>query len=168
MILIVNTTENVEITEKLHNLLQMKGADFEVIEAYNMNIGHCIGCGHCWLKDPGVCVQKDDYGEILRKIVHADQLWVIADTKLGFLNHRAKKIFDRIVPILDIYLEFRGDQMRHIMRYDTRTDLGLIYQGEADRDFLQSWSDCCTMNLDSKSLGVYKVTEWEEVAACMQ
>ena len=110
---------------------------------------------------------NDDYAGIIQKIIAADQLWVISDTALGFLNHKGKNVFDRILPILCIYLEFRGDQMRHILRYDKRTDIGIIYQGDANRNYLRQWLDRCTDNLDSKSLGAYPVAELKEAAKCM-
>ncbi|SHI79753.1 hypothetical protein SAMN02745671_01737 [Anaerovibrio lipolyticus DSM 3074] len=167
MVLIINTTSNSNMSEILKGLLNQKKTDFDVIDTADMNISHCMGCGHCWLKNPGTCVINDDYAGIMQKIITADQLWVISDTALGFLNHKGKNVFDRILPILCIYLEFRGDQMRHILRYDKRTDIGIIYQGEANRNYLQQWLDRCTDNLDSKSLGAYPVAELKEAAKCM-
>ena len=167
MVLIINTTSNNELSNKVNWLLNQRKTDFEVINTADMNIDHCIGCNHCWLKDPGICAIKDDSGAIVQKIVAADQVWVISDTALGFLNHNGKKIFDRIIPILCIYLEFRGDQMRHITRYAKPADLGLIYQGEAEQAFLQVWLEKCAVNMNCHSLGAYPVTELKEAAICM-
>ncbi len=132
-----------------------------------MNISHCIGCNYCWLKTPGVCAIKDDYEIILKKIIHSDQLWVISDTALGFLDHKGKNIFDRILPIATMYLRFVGDQMRHIPRYDGKTDIGIIYTGEPDREYLQRWSERTALNFDSRSRGVYRTDEIKEAVACM-
>ena len=167
MVLIVNTTSDVSVTEELKKAADEKGIEAEVIEAYSMKISHCIGCNFCWLKTPGECSIKDDYEDILKKIIHAEQLWVISDTALGFLDHKGKNIFDRILPIATMNLRFVGDQMRHIPRYDGKTDIGIIYRGESDREYVQRWSERAALNFESKSLGVYKADEIKEAVACM-
>ncbi len=55
MILIVNTTSDRSITEEIRELAAESGFEPEVVESAEMNISHCIGCNHCWMKTPGVC-----------------------------------------------------------------------------------------------------------------
>lgn len=167
MILIVNTTEDRTITKELERSLSSQGKEHEIVEASSMKISHCIGCNFCWLKTPGVCSIKDDYEVLLKKMIHADQMWVISDTALGFIDHKGKNIFDRILPLATMYLKFKGNQMRHVMRYKQRTDIGLIYRGEADRKYLERWNERCTLNFASKSLGVFPETEVKEAVTCM-
>lgn len=166
MILIVNTTSDTSLTEELKKRTISK--EIDVVEADSMNIGHCIGCNYCWLKTPGECSVKDDYEIILKKAVHADELWVISDTALGFIDHKGKNIYDRILPIATMYLKFKGKQMRHVLRYKKKTDFGLIITGEADKEYLERWLKRAALNLGSKSLGVYEKEELTEAIACMQ
>ncbi len=168
MILIVNTTEDRELSRKIGEWAEGNGKEYEIVEASGMNISNCIGCNQCWLKTPGVCCIQDDYEIILKKLVKADQFWIISDTSFGFLDHKGKNIFDRIVPLLLMYLEFRGKQMKHILRYDKRTDIGIIYRGEGDREYLNRWNERVTQNLDSNPLGAFPAAEWKEAASCMQ
>ncbi len=167
MILIVNTTNDCGITGSLKTLLDAQNKEFEVVEASSLDIKPCIGCNFCWLKTPGICSIKDDYEEILKKIIKADQLWVISDTALGFIDHKGKNIFDRILPIATMYLHFKGNQMRHVPRYDGQTNVGIIYKGTLEREYARRWTDRCALNFDSKSLGVYSEEELKEAAACM-
>ena len=167
MILIVNSTTDLSITEELRKLTDDSGIDTEIIEAGSMHISHCIGCNHCWLKTPGECSVKDDYEIILKKVIHADQMWVISDTALGFLDHKGKNIYDRILPIATMYLKFVGNQMRHVPRYDRRTDMGIIYTGEPDKEYLERWNERADLNLHSRSLGVFKSNELKEAVSCM-
>ena len=167
MILIVNTTENRKITDEIRNALQAEGKEFEIVEAHGMKISHCIGCNYCWLKTPGICSIKDDYEGILKKMVTAGQLWVISDTALGFLDYKGKNIFDRILPLATMYLKFKGKQMRHVLRYKNVMNIGLIYRGEADRNYIEKWNERCTLNFGSKSLGVFPEEEVKEAFACM-
>ena len=168
MILIINTTADTSITSDLREALAGKGAtDFEIVEAAGMKISHCVGCNFCWLKTPGICSIKDDYEEILKKMITADQLWVISGTSLGFLDHKGKNIFDRIMPLVTMYLKFKGNQMRHVMRYKKNADVGLIYEGEADRAYLERWNERAALNIGTKSLGVFPAEEWKEAVLCM-
>ncbi|MCR5107125.1 MAG: flavodoxin family protein [Lachnospiraceae bacterium] len=167
MILIVNTTSETAVTKKIKEYTDAAGIETEIFEAGEMDISHCIGCNHCWLKTPGVCAIKDDYEIILKRMIHADQIWVISDTALGFLNHRGKNIYDRILPLATMYLQFKGDQMRHIARYDKRADFGLIYIGDCDRDYLERWNKRVALNFESESLGVFDHKELKEAVACM-
>ena len=167
MVLIVNTTKDTMITNELQALTRNKGIEAEIVEAGDKKISHCIGCNYCWLKTPGICSIKDDYEEILKKIIKADQLWVISDTALGFIDHKGKNIFDRILPIATMYLKFEGDQMRHVARYDKKTDVGLIVTGEADMDYLRKWTVRCALNFESDSLGAYAKESVKEAVSCM-
>ncbi len=167
MILIVNTTGDTGITEELQKCMGSKASDAEIIECSRLKIGHCIGCNHCWLKTPGECAVKDDYEIILKKVIKADRMWVISDTALGFLDHKGKNIFDRILPIATMYLKFVGNQMRHVPRYDHLPDIGLLVTGDADMDYLAKWNGRATLNFGKKSLGVFKTEDLKEAVSCM-
>ena len=170
MVLIVNTTSDTSVTDAIRSEIESRSTTpaIEIMEAASLNISHCIGCNYCWLKTPGECSVKDDYEIILKKAVHADEFWVISDTALGFIDHKGKNIYDRILPIATMYLKFKGKQMRHVLRYKKKTDFGLIITGEADKEYLERWLKRAALNLGSKSLGVYKKEEITEAIACMQ
>lgn len=167
MVLVVNTTSDTSVSDEIAKSAAKQGADIEIVEAGSLKISHCIGCNHCWLKTPGVCAIKDDYESILKKLIHAKQLWVISDTALGFIDHKGKNIFDRILPLATMYLTFVGDQMRHVARYDKKTDMGLIITGQAEKEYLERWVERAALNFGSRPLGVYDVNEVKEAVSCM-
>lgn len=167
MVLVVNTTTDISVTGKIREIAAARSIDIDIVEASGLKISHCIGCNFCWLKTPGECSIKDDYEIILKKIIHADQMWVISSTALGFLDHNGKNIYDRILPIATMFLKFKGDQMRHVIRYDNRTDLGIIYKGDADREYLERWNKRAALNFESRSLGVFNTEEVKEAVSCM-
>ncbi len=167
MVLIVNTTADTSVKEELRKHIESRSVDVEIIEAANMQISHCIGCNYCWLKTPGECTIKDDYEIILKKLIHADQFWVISDTALGFIDHKGKNIYDRILPLTTMYLRFVGDQMRHVPRYDRKTDMGLKYLGEAEKEYLRRWNERAALNFESRALGVFERNEIKEAVSCM-
>ena len=167
MILLVNTTSDTSVSEEIKRLAKEAGKDIKVIEAANKKIGNCIGCNYCWLKTPGECTVKDDYEEIFKEIIHAKELWVISDTELGFLNHKGKNFFDRILPIATMNLKFKGKEMRHVARYRKTPNVGIIYKGEADGAYLNRWTKRCAINFESKSLGAHSSNNIKEAVACM-
>lgn len=166
-ILIINTISNGSVFQELRNLLVDMPKDIEWVDASTLNISHCVGCNYCWLKTPGICTIKDDYEILLKKMIHSDEMWVISDTSFGFISHKAKNIFDRIMPFVTMYLQFKGDEMRHIMRYDNKLDIGIIYSGEGDQKYLERWCKRAALNFGSKSLGVFSEDKLKEAVSCM-
>ena len=170
MILIVNTTNDAAVSDRLQQVLSAQNKEFEILEAAQMKIGNCIGCNNCWLKTPGECAVKDDQETILRKMVDSHQLWIVSGTSLGFVTPLAKNIVDRLIPLATMYLKFSNKQMRHVLRYDHGYDFGLIMQdgeSDADMDYLRRWADRVAINLDGKSRGVFADTDIEEAVKCM-
>ena len=152
MTLVLNTLEG-DYSEQIKELLAVKDSEVEIVNTAEMKIAHCVGCNMCWLKTPGVCAIKDDYEIILKKIVKADNLWVIADTKFGFVDYRGKQVLDRIVPMLNMYIEIRDGWERHQLRYHP-LNFGVIYKGNGNKELLEEWSMRVARNMAGKSLGV--------------
>ena len=169
MILMIDTTRehigNQMAEELLHN--GQNPAEFELIDTTGMNISHCIGCNYCWLKTPGICAIRDDYEPILKKMNKADQVWLISDTRFGFVSYQTKNIVDRVMPLVTMYLKIQNGQMRHVMRYDHQPDIGIIYTGEGDQAYLERWCQRVTLNLGSRSLGAFPAEHREEAVSCM-
>ena len=169
MILMVDTTTRQIGKAIVEELLRGGGnaAGFELIDTTGMNISHCVGCNCCWLKTPGVCAIQDDYEPILRKMNRADQVWLISDTRFGFVSWQTKNIVDRIMPLVTMYLKVKDGQMRHVMRYDHQTDIGIIYTGDGDQAYLERWCQRTALNLGSRSLGVFSERDKKEAVVCM-
>ena len=153
MTIVINTLEAGVYTEQINALLANNDFDIEIIDAANMKIAHCMGCNQCWLKTPGVCAIKDDYETIVKKLVSADNVWLVSDTKFGFIDYRGKRILDRIMPMLNMYIVFRDGWMRHQLRYHS-LNVGVIYKGDGDQQMLEEWCNRTAANLGGRSLGV--------------
>ena len=169
MILMVDTTTRQIGKAIVEELLRGGGnaAGFELIDTTGMNISHCVGCNCCWLKTPGVCAIQDDYEPILRKMNRADQVWLISDTRFGFVSWQTKNIVDRIMPLVTMYLKVKDGQMRHVMRYDHQPDIGIIYTGDGDQAYLERWCQRTALNLGSRSLVVFSERDKKEAVVCM-
>ena len=155
MTIVLNTLEDGAVSGQIGTLIN---GDLEIINTSDMKIAHCMGCNQCWLKTPGVCAIKDDYAGIIKKLVGAENLWLVSDTHFGFVDWLGKRVMDRIVPMLNMYIEFRDGSERHELRYHP-LNFGLLYKGAADQEFLEEWSRRVASNLAGKSLGVIKMGE---------
>ena len=131
-----------------------------------MKIAHCMGCNHCFLKTPGICAIKDDYAQILKKLAHCDSLWLVSDTRFGFLDYKGKRVMDRILPMLNMDLCFRDGEMRHTLRYGA-LNVGVLYSGEGNQQLLDFWCYRSSANLGGHPLGAYSVNKTKEVKVCM-
>ena len=153
--LVLNTLGN-DYTDQIKALIQDK--EVEIIDTSDMKIAHCMGCNQCWLKTPGICAIKDDYEVILKKLVEADNLWIVSDTQFGFLDYKGKRLMDRIMPMLNMTVGFRDGWMRHELRYHP-LNIGLLYKGTADQTLMEDWCKRTAANIGGQSLGAIALTE---------
>lgn len=167
MTLVINTLKDNQCNKQILSLLDSDDSQIKIIDTKDMKIHHCLGCNVCWLKTPGQCIIKDDYKQIVRQVVTAEDLWLISDTRYGFLDYRGKRIMDRIMPMLNMNIEFRDGWMRHQLRYHA-LNVGVLYSGDGNQELLEEWCERCAMNLGGKSLGVISLDKTgKEVLSCM-
>lgn len=137
--------------------------DVEIISTAGLTIRHCIGCNDCWIKTPGICCIHDDYEPIFIKLLQADVVILLTETKLGFVCSSMKNAIDRILPMLTMHLKYVNGQMRHYLRYDKAPRMALIYLGEADNGFLNRWLGRVQINLNRKPIGAYSYDHRKEL-----
>lgn len=167
MVLVINTLKDKLCNKHIASLFDKANSQFQMIDTNDLEIHHCIGCNVCWLKTPGQCVIKDDYKQIIQQLVDAQNLWLVSDTRYGFLDYRGKRIMDRIMPMLNMNIEIRDGWMRHQLRYHA-LNIGVLYRGNGNQKLLEEWCERCAMNLGGKSLGVISLDKYgKEVASCM-
>ena len=147
--LVLNTLGK-EALDQVNALIKDK--EVEVVDTSDMEIAHCMGCNQCWLKTPGICVIKDDYEKIIKKLVETENLWIVSDTRFGFLDYKGKRVIDRIMPMLNMTVCFRDGWMRHKLRYHA-LNIGLLYKGAADQAMMEDWCKRTAANIGGQSLG---------------
>ena len=147
--LVLNTLGK-EALDQVNALI--KDIEVEVVDTSDMKIAHCMGCNQCWLKTPGICAIKDDYEKIIKKLVETENLWIVSDTRFGFLDYKGKRVMDRIMPMLNMTIGFRDGWMRHELRYHA-LNIGLLYKGAADQAMMEDWCKRTAANIGGQSLG---------------
>ncbi|HAM53822.1 MAG TPA: hypothetical protein DCP92_25165 [Nitrospiraceae bacterium] len=101
---ISGSMRNPSFTERMLDLcIEGMGEGLEVQKFYphRMKIGPCLGCWACWKKNAGVCIQKDDFGQILNAYKEADYLLLAAPLYFFGLPATVKNVIDRLFVILE-------------------------------------------------------------------
>jgi multimeric flavodoxin WrbA len=161
--LVINTlAEFDERSNKMIDSLNTKMNNVTIFDANKYKINNCTGCTHCWLKTPGVCAVKDDWEILFKTFLKSDTIIFIADARLGFISYKMKNIVDRLISLSLPYTKLWQGEMRHKRRYSKCWKIGLLYSGNADKEFLNEWMERFTLNFFCKSLGVYRIDESEE------
>jgi multimeric flavodoxin WrbA len=92
------------------------GAEVELFYTKKLNINPCQGCFNCWLKTPGVCLQKDDMQMLHPKLREAD-IWVFATpVYVDGMTGPMKNLLDRFIPLVQPFVELRDGHCRHPLR----------------------------------------------------
>ncbi len=101
----------------------------------DMDIQFCTGCWSCWWgPTPGECVFKDDSHTVCREYIHSDLVVLISPVIMGFVSSLAKKVQDKLIPLLHPYIEFDQGECHHLKRYDRYPKIGLILDRNPDTD----------------------------------
>lgn len=120
MITVINTTD------KSYSKNDYSNKDIQLFNSKTMNIKHCIGCFGCWVKNPGLCIQKDDMPIILEAVIHSKLVVFITEVKAGLISSECKRINDKLLPLLMPYIGIFSGEMHHQKRYDKYPDIGLV------------------------------------------
>ena len=113
-ILVISTSLRKEsnsdmLAEAFMNGAREAGHEVETVSLKNKTIGFCKGCLAC--QKTGSCVIRDDAGEIVEKMLHADVLVFATPIYYYEMSGQMKTILDRANPIYtadyayrDVYL----------------------------------------------------------------
>jgi multimeric flavodoxin WrbA len=77
------------------------GHNVQLFRVADMNIGGCLGCGHCF-EEKGVCVQKDDMPPVLETLRKADVLVLASPIYYWNVTAQLKLAIDRMYPLISV------------------------------------------------------------------
>ncbi|MGE5342199.1 MAG: flavodoxin family protein [Candidatus Omnitrophota bacterium] len=81
------------------NGLNDQGWTIDELMINDADINHCRGCYICWMKTPGICVQKDGMTEIIERHKHIDLLILAAPLYFFSIPGKVKDYWDRNMPL---------------------------------------------------------------------
>ena len=96
---------NGHTSQMIKLFLENLGGEYEIIDAYRVNVAPCKDCRYCWHKKG--CSIKDDMQEIYKKLEEADNLILASPMYFHSVTGKMKTLLDRF----QIY--WAGHVMRH-------------------------------------------------------
>ena len=89
------------------------GAQVEEVFLNKLKIKPCLGCLNCWIKTPGVCIQKDDQAALLDMCKRADVFVLATPVYVDGVTGQTKIFLDRLVPLAKPEFVLVQDHCRH-------------------------------------------------------
>jgi multimeric flavodoxin WrbA len=96
------------------------GAVVELFYTKKLEIHPCQGEFNCWLKTPGECFQQDDMQMLLPKLAGAEVLVLATPVYVDGVTGPMKNLLDRIIPLVQPFVELRDDHCRHPRRAEVK------------------------------------------------
>lgn len=100
--------------------MKTAGAEVEIVYTRKLKINPCLGCFNCWLRTPGKCVQRDDMESLLPRIGASDVLVLATPVYVDGMTGPMKNLLDRLIPLVEPFLDLRDDHCRHPVRKGVR------------------------------------------------
>jgi multimeric flavodoxin WrbA len=100
--------------------MKEKGAEIEKLYTQKLNIKPCTACFNCWFPTDGECSIRDDMDDVLPKIAESDILVIASPLYVDGVTGPMKNLIDRMLPLLEPYVELRNGRCRHPLRQFTK------------------------------------------------
>jgi len=83
-----------QLVEAVLNGTQKRGAETELVDICALDIEYCIGCQVCY--GEGVCVQEDDFTDLLEEILGSDGIVLGSPVYINGVTAQLKTMIDRM------------------------------------------------------------------------
>jgi hypothetical protein len=94
-----------------------RGCEVRPFILNRLSIAPCSGCFRCWFETPGMCVMKDDGGEVTAAMIRSDLLIFLTPVTFGGYSSELKKSLDRSICLVSpFFMKIKGET-HHRPRY---------------------------------------------------
>jgi len=97
--------------------MQQMGAHVRRLSLAGLDIKPCLGCFGCWVRNPGVCVVKDDAETVSRALISSDLVFLVGRITYGGYPAPLKKAFDRSICLVSPLFVSISGETHHRARY---------------------------------------------------
>ncbi len=114
------------IHEALVDCLATAGWTLDDWSLRDADISWCVGCFGCWVKTPGVCLQRGAARDVAARMACADLLVYLTPVTFGGYSWQLKKALDHLIPTILPDLRKIGPETHHPHRYERVPDLLVV------------------------------------------
>ena len=129
----------------VNEILEESGIEYEMINLAALNIRGCLGCLKC--ASTNICVQKDDFQEVVDKIIEADALVFGGGNYYGTLNAIGHAFWERTF------------SLRHQEAFPFAGKLGIAVGLDRNKDKKEATSFIKKMMLSNKMAVIATFTD---------
>lgn len=136
----------------------------DIVLSPDMKISHCIGCYGCWLRTPGVCVQKDDFQNIAELFCRAEEIILLTQCAFGGYSPFVKNVMDRCLGHVLPFFEKRKDgKLRHVSRTTHHPHLSVYFYGEVTEEETRTAKKLVEYNAMNLHATAYNVAFYRDI-----
>ena len=100
-----------QILEPFIKGMKNAGAEVTLLYSHKLKIKPCTGEFHCWFKNPGECIFKDDMQSVYSELINTDIL-IIATPVYVPLPGNMQILINRLLPLMEPILENKNGRTR--------------------------------------------------------
>ena len=109
----------VDLCARVRMAVREAGSDEDVVVLNGDEIKPCLGCFHCWVRTPGLCITTNDGANtVAGQEIRSDVVIFLSRIVYGGYSYDVKSFLDRSIPNLSPFFEIIDGEMRHKMRYE--------------------------------------------------
>ena len=127
------------------DILKASGIEYEMINLAELNIRGCLGCLKC--ASDNICVQKDDFQDVVDKIIQADALVFGGGNYYGMLNAIGHAFWERTF------------SLRHREKFPLAGKLGIAVGLDRNKEKREATSFIQKMMLSNKMAVIATFTD---------
>ncbi len=136
------------------------------------DLHHCVGCFHCWVKTPGVCVINDRGRQLCQAVIQSAVVIYLSPVQYGCYSPLIRRALDRNLPnILPFFKKINGE-VHHAPRYSHYPKLVMVGYGETvsagEAATFKELSDANALNFQVESARTYIYRDRESADAVIR
>lgn len=148
-------------------MLQSSGHQFSLYDLCQDDLHHCIGCFHCWVKDPGRCVFDDTGRKLNQSYMESDVAIILSPVRFGCYSMIIRRFFDRSLPVILPFFKEIDGTVHHAPRYEHYPELIVVGYGEnltgSEKETFNALANANAANFQVRSAKTYFCTDEQTV-----
>lgn len=150
--------------EDFTSLFSLPSEDIRII-TNNSDIHNCIGCFGCWIKTPGKCTIRDNYGDMGEYLSQSDEMIIVSNCVYGGFSPFVKNILDRCISYVHPYFIFKNGEMHHRRRYNKQLNLRILFYGtDLTKEEKSTAQELVKANAINLHCDIYKISFYDEIS----